>query len=147
MFPRDYTDETLQAIALEAKRLFKVDDVPIIFVDMIPDWLEARGLYRLDIKTIYIRKVGSILKMIETLMHEIVHAKQHKMGILGAYRGHILFMGKLVRDGEYTYETQPWEIQANKHMGPMFDQFCREANISLLQTIRANEVRYQQRIA
>jgi hypothetical protein len=161
-FPRCYTNETLEAVALEATRIFSLDSsVKILFVEVIPNFRECWGLYYIPTKIIYIRKRGSLLKMIETLMHEIVHAKQHKLGIIGlATNGKespkgescgeatgLAFKNKTVFKGDWTYETMPWEIQANKYMGPMFDTFCRKANLKVLQSVREAEVRFQHQIA
>jgi len=100
-FPRCYTNETLEAVALEARRLFEVpSDVTIMFVDAIVNSRDSIGFYNLRNKIIYVKKRGSILKMIETLMHEIVHAKQHKLGIISLGDGTLMFQNKRIRPGE-----------------------------------------------
>ena len=148
-FPRHYTNETLEQVALEASRLFTLDpSVKILFVEVIPKFRECWGLYNLRTKIIYVKKQGSLLKMIEVLMHEIVHAKQHKLGIIGlTTNGGLAFKNKTVLKGDWTYAEMPWEIQANKYMGPMFDTFCRKANRKLLEAVREAEVRFQHQIA
>ena len=82
--------------------------------------------------------------MVETLMHEIVHAKQHKLGIISLTKNNnLVYRNEPVFNEDWTYETMPWEIQANKYMKPMFASFMRRANLSLVRELERNEATYR----
>lgn len=147
--PRDYTEATLQAVTLEARKLFDLPpNVPIMFVEVIPKYRHCWGLYDLLTKIIYVKKRGSIFQMVETLMHEIVHAKQHKLGVISLTKNNnLVYRNKPVFNEDYAYKDMPWEIQANKYMKPMFESFMKKASVSLVRTLERNEATFRTRLS
>ena len=126
-----HSPELLERIANELKALYRVD-CPIKFVSD----LGARGMYYFRLKEIRVEIRQSLLEIIETICHEIVH---HKQSVLGTWRmisrNVHWYKGKLYEN--VPYKDQPWEHEANKHMRPMFRHFCLKADRSLMLEVQS----------
>ena len=145
-----YSSNLLSAISSECKRLFKVDDVEIIWVegDIRPNEPNLWGIYTWWNKQIKIKIRPDLLSMLETLCHEIVHHIQYRNGELffgryesgkriSIYKGvEYTLCDRPMSKNEVTYWNAPWEVDARKYQTRLFDHFASKASISLVKAIR-----------
>lgn len=127
----------LEAIVNELKAMFNVS-CPILFDDS----LDSRGKYYFRSKQIKINAAKqSLLQVIESICHEIVHYKQHQHGKLEVVtKGHYVFDGKTYVD--VPYKEQPWELEANHYMTKLFTRFVEKAPYKLVERLRELEAGY-----
>ena len=101
----------INEIRCEFGRTF-VKGCPLIVIRPCPR--DVYGQYDMDndIIEIDIRQNRSRKVLLNTLIHELVHARQFRQGRLNGNLKGFLWKGKLYTNEE-EYEKWPWEIEAN----------------------------------
>ena len=74
--------------------------------------------------TITLNSNLSLMNMIKTLAHEMVHVKQHAKKELKDSNGAIIWKKKLYRD--YNYFEAPWEVEAYSMEDDLLELYIKE---------------------
>lgn len=131
--------EFIAALMDEARLFFGVpNDVGMFFVKP-SETSKFAGFYNTEQKwlVVYDRPNKSIMTILQTLCHEIIHALQHKEGRLEFVGDAFQFEGKKY-PRDYPYFEQPWEVEAFQNQDRYLERFLNHLHMDDLNVIRTD---------